>query len=179
MPARSHGSSRFLSGANKVSTTQSDVTSNVAHPGICRRFQRQRFLLLAVNQEARNRAPPRVGTEVGEREVCLLFRSIASQQSRKLVVFRSSIFNTCMHQKHLRMLGFGNCSLVPRAAPASLCADSSCLMKDDAWASRAPMEDHNDGEAKRDLLRANLDVQQLKVRNSRRAKWLVAVPRMS
>lgn len=52
-------------------------------------------------------------------------------------------------------------------------------MKDDAWASRAPVEDHNDGEAKCDLLRANLDVQQLKVRNSRRAKGLVAVPRMS
>ena len=52
-------------------------------------------------------------------------------------------------------------------------------MKDDAWACRAPVEDHNDGEAKRDLLRANLDVQQLKVRNSRRAKGLVAVPPMS
>ena len=52
-------------------------------------------------------------------------------------------------------------------------------MKDDAWTSRAPVEDRNDGEAKRDNLRATLDVQQLKVRSSRRANGLVAVPRMS
>jgi hypothetical protein len=75
------------------------------------------------------------------------------------------------------MLGFGNCSGAACSTRISLWR--FFLMKDDAWASRAPMEDHNDGEAKRDLLRANLDVQQLKVRNSRRAKWLVAVPRMS
>jgi hypothetical protein len=79
-----------------------------------------------------------------------------------------------MHQKHTSKVGFRQ---LLWCAPASLC--QFFLMKDDAWASRAPVEDHNDGEAKRDLLRANLDVQQLKVRNSRRAKGLVAVPRMS
>lgn len=177
MPARSHGSSRFLSGANKVSTTESDVTSNVTHPGILPQVSAPAVSPARSKSGGKEQgaASSRDGSGRARGLSFVPFNRILTVT--QIVCDRSSIFNTCMHQNHLCMLGFGNCSCSACSTRISLCR--FFLMKDDAWASRAPMEDHNDGEAKRDLLRANLDVQQLKVRNSRRAKWLVAVPRMS
>ena len=160
-----------------MSTTQSDVTSNVAHPGILPQVSAP-----AVSP-ARSKSGGKEQGAASSRDGSGRARGLSFVPFNRISTV-TQIVSQVLYLQHVHApkspshVGFRQ--LLSGAACStriSLCR--FFLMKDDAWASRAPMEDHNDGEAKRDLLRANLDVQQLKVRNSRRAKWLVAVPRMS